>query len=73
MLERYILAANSVFNFVNEHQLDKLNQNQLDHLRTVVNKIHDKLKPENFNPNATKITKNHKKVNTRRRYDNANL
>ena len=63
LLERYILAANSVFNFVNEHQLDKLDQEEVEHLRTIVGKINDILNP--FNTRIIKEVKN-----TRRRYDN---
>lgn len=63
LLERYILAANSVFNFVNEHQLDKLDQTELDCLRDIVTKINDILNP--FNQRIIKEVKN-----TRRRYDN---
>ena len=62
LLERYILAANSVFNFVNEHQLDKLDQEEVGHLRTIVGNINDIL-----NPFSTQIIKEVK--NTRRRYD----
>ena len=63
LLERYILAANTVFNFVNEHQLDKLDQEEIEHLRTIVGKINDILNP--FNERIIKEVKN-----TRRRYDN---
>ena len=63
LLERYILAANSVFNFVNEHQLDKLDQEEIECLRTIVGKINDILNP--FNKRIIKEVKN-----TRRRYDN---
>jgi len=63
LLERYILAANSVFNFVNEHQLDKLDEKEVGHLRTIVAKINDILNP--FNERIVKEVKN-----TRRRYDN---
>lgn len=63
LLERYILAANSVFNFVNEHNLDKLDQKEVEHLRTIVGKINDILNP--FNKRIIKEVKN-----TRRRYDN---
>lgn len=66
LLERYVLAANSVFNFVNEHRLDKLNQEQVGYLRNVITKLHDKLKPENLDLNAKPVVKN-----TKRRYDNA--
>jgi hypothetical protein len=62
LLERYILAANSVFNFVNEHQLDKLDQEEVGHLRTIVGNINDIL-----NPFSTQIIKQVK--NTRRKYD----
>ena len=62
LLERYVLSANSVFNFVNEHQLDKLDQEQLDYLRDIVAKITDIIDP--FNKRIIKEVKN-----TRRRYD----
>jgi len=63
LLERYIIAANTVFNFVNEHNLDKLNQEEIEHLRTIVGKINDILNP--FNKRIIKEVEN-----TRRRYDN---
>ena len=62
LLERYVLAANSVFNFVNEHQLDKLDQEQLGYLREIVSKISNIIDP--FNKRIIKEVKN-----TRRRYD----
>lgn len=63
LLERYILAANSVFNFVNEHNLNKLDQEEVNCLRGIVTKINDIL-----NPFSKRIIKEVK--NTRRRYDN---
>lgn len=62
LLERYVLAANSVFNFVNEHQLDKLDQEQIGYLREIIGKITDIIDP--FNKRIIK-----KVHNTRRRYD----